>query len=306
MDFNNCTMYYYDWDWNWHEDNCTNNLSDVFEWNMEIKYSEAWRNESNSEAAHIFAFWYNWHEENDHDLWNELSWLEDNSTEWNSTDDWNSTEWNSTDDWNSTEWDYYDEMDNNTDAGYYSHWRYNTSLFRNISDNVECELWWGGDEFAEAIHTLDCYDFDMYDWQWYCEITYVYQPCHMDEHSCRMQYYDMNGEWIDEDCTAYLEDPDWWYYYSGSDAWNVTDEGESIAYVWSYWEYNYQDNIDWEEYDDLDWQNPNCNATNITAESSYYLDCDDFIDGEEDENCGWITYRVESCDLSNYTCEYWY
>jgi hypothetical protein len=42
MEQNNCTLYYYDFDGNWHADNCTNNLSDVYEWNMEIKYSAAW------------------------------------------------------------------------------------------------------------------------------------------------------------------------------------------------------------------------------------------------------------------------
>lgn len=66
MDHNNCTIYYYDYNGTWHEDNCTANLSDPFEWKFNIANSDAWHNESIVEARWIHAYWQEWHDKNDH------------------------------------------------------------------------------------------------------------------------------------------------------------------------------------------------------------------------------------------------
>lgn len=120
MEHNNCTLYYYDMNWNWHADNCTNNLSDPYEWNMNIKDQEAWKNESIPEAKAIWSFWMDWHEEHDDDFWGSLNFTTD---DYNYTD-WNATEWNNTNGTN---------MTNET-----SHWRHNTSLYRDLDSNPMC------------------------------------------------------------------------------------------------------------------------------------------------------------------------
>jgi hypothetical protein len=64
-------------------------------------------------------------------------------------------------------------------------------------------------------------------------------------------------------------------------------------------------NQDWSQYDELDWENPNCNTTNITAENYYYFECSEFGFYDYYSYC-YIYYTVESCDISNFTCNIWY
>lgn len=110
MESNNCTMSYYDYDWNWQSDNCTNNLSDVYEWNTMIQYAPAWYNESHAEAAHIYSFWMDWHALHDGDWYDMLD------------DD---------------EFNYTDAASIDSDDAW--HWAQNDTLYRDIDNNPWCE-----------------------------------------------------------------------------------------------------------------------------------------------------------------------
>lgn len=76
----------------------------------------------------------------------------------------------------------------------------------------------------------------------------------MTNNTCTMYYYTTNGDWRQEDCTQHLGDPDTWYYgISNASVWHNTSISEELPYIWSFWEQNYQDSIDWSTHDDLDW-----------------------------------------------------
>jgi hypothetical protein len=244
MDLYECHLNYQDMNWTWHYDNCTKNLSDYYEWNYGLSQLPVWGNTTISpQMPYIYSFWVDWH--NDHG-YGHVS----NVTTMDIDHSHNTTVYT-----------------NGTHAFNQSHWAQNTTLYRDLDNNPLCNSW---DPENITTNFWDCDDMGFHDYQWWCSITYSNKPCDMSNNTCNMWYYDMYGDYQQQDCVMYLADPDSWFYtLSNLTIWHNTSISEEMPWIWSYWENYYQSNIDWEQYEDLDWENPNCNTTDLRAWTSY-------------------------------------
>jgi hypothetical protein len=276
MDDNECRVSIQDLDFQWHDDDCQSNLTDHEEWNYGLSQLPVWGNTTVDEnMPYIYSYFVDWHNEHgDGHISNTTAMDIDHSH--------NTTVYT-----------------NGTHAFNQSHWAQNTTLYRDLDNNPMCKSWYP----ENTTNTwLECDDMGFTDYQWFCSITYVNTPCDMEKNNCTMFYYDVYGDYVQDDCTMFLADPDTWLYeISNRSVWHNTSISEELPWIWSYWEDYYQSNIDWEEYEDLDWENPMCNMTNVTGENYYYLECEQFGMFDYYSYCG-VYYTVESCDLSNNTC----
>jgi hypothetical protein len=127
----------------------------------------------------------------------------------------------------------------------------------------------------------------------------------MSDNNCSLEFYDWNWNWISYDCLNDMSNTTKWRNeISNATVWRNDTWGSEMPYIWSYWEEQYIENTDWDELEDLDWHNPMCNMTNVTAENRHWLPCDAFGFNETYEwgHCS-VYYTVESCDMANFTCD---
>jgi hypothetical protein len=205
----------------------------------------------------------------DDELWGALNWMNDNST-----DMYNYTDFNYTDDWN-----------NASEFSNISHWRHNYTLYRDLDNNPFCEA---NDYYKETQFEFDCqygvWWLDRKSWSDPCVLRLEQQSCDYSNYNCTVEYWSYD-DWSYTTKTYKQEACDfndahmWFEHWSGLQLWaeyNATNNTAELPYIWSHFEYQYQDSIDWSEYEDLDWFNPNCNATNMTAENNYYFSCETF------------------------------
>lgn len=125
MEYNTCTMQYYDWNWNVIEEDCIVALKDSWTWNEEISKSYVWYDtEISEELPYIYSFWYHWHEKYDGN--------------WDDGHDWTTTRY-----WNGTH--IFDQ----------EHWYHGTSLYKDIEGemNPACKV---NDPTNTTEHYFSC------------------------------------------------------------------------------------------------------------------------------------------------------
>jgi len=124
----------------------------------------------------------------------------------------------------------------------------------------------------------------------------------MDVHNCSLNFYDWSWNYISHDCTHDLNNgTKWRNEISNATIWRNDTYDNEMAWIWSYWEEQYIENTDWDAMEDLDWHNPMCNMTNVTAENRHEFECEDFDPWTNFDWCN-VDYVVESCDMDNFTC----